>query len=93
MCVIPFESEDQVLAEANDTEFGLYASVFTRDISRAIRVAQGFEAGTVAINTTSPYHCPELPMGGFKSSGTGRELGQEGLDAWTETKTIFIDLE
>ncbi|CAG8214274.1 unnamed protein product [Penicillium olsonii] len=92
VCVIPFDSEDEAIEQANDSDFGLYASVFTRDINRAIRFAKEFEAGTIGINTTSPYHCENLPIGGMKSSGTGRELGLEGLDIWTETKSVFMDL-
>lgn len=76
---------------ANHSQYGLYASVFTQDINRAIRVAKAFESGTVAVNTTSPYYCVDLPIGGYKSSGTGREMGQEGLEAWTEIKSVFID--
>ncbi|OJI96133.1 hypothetical protein ASPVEDRAFT_119858 [Aspergillus versicolor CBS 583.65] len=91
-CVIPFDSEDEAISQANDSEFGLYASVFTRDTSRGLRFAKDFEAGTIGINTTSPYHCENLPIGGTKGSGTGRELGSEGLDIWTETKTVFVDL-
>ncbi|KAL4969093.1 Aldehyde/histidinol dehydrogenase [Aspergillus stella-maris] len=91
-CLNTFHSEDEVIRAANDSEFGLYASVFTRDINRAIQVARHFEAGSVAVNTSSPYYCQDLPLGGFKGSGTGRELGDEGLQAWTETKSVFIKL-
>jgi aldehyde dehydrogenase (NAD+) len=91
-CLSVFESEEEVLRWANDTEFGLYASVYTKDISRALRVAKGFEAGTVAVNTTSPMVAMDMPFGGWKSSGEGRELGPHALDAWTEIKTVLISL-
>ncbi|KAL3450256.1 aldehyde dehydrogenase domain-containing protein [Aspergillus insuetus] len=92
-CVNTFCSEEEVIRAANDSEYGLYASVFTRDINRAIRVAKCFEAGSIGVNTTSPYYCQDLPLGGFKGSGTGRELGDEGLQAWTEVKSVYISLE
>ncbi|GLA67592.1 hypothetical protein AtubIFM54640_011260 [Aspergillus tubingensis] len=92
-CLNTFTSEDEVIRAANDSEYGLYASVFTRDISRAIRVAKSFEAGSVGVNTTSPYYCQDLPLGGYKGSGTGRELGEEGLLAWTEVKSVYISLK
>ncbi|KAL7800714.1 aldehyde dehydrogenase [Trichoderma afarasin] len=91
-CVSTFTNEEDVLARANDTEYGLYASVFTRDLNRAIRIAKGFEAGAVGVNTASPYYSQDLPLGGYKSSGSGRELGQEGLESWTEVKSVYIDL-
>ncbi|PYH69528.1 aldehyde dehydrogenase [Aspergillus vadensis CBS 113365] len=70
-CLNTFTSEDEVIRAANASEYGLYASVFTRDITRAIRVAKSFEAGSVGVNTTSPYYCQDLPLGGNKGSGTG----------------------
>lgn len=80
------------MARANNTDYGLYASVFTRDFNRAIRIAKGFEAGAVGANTASPYYSQDLPLRGYKSSGSGRELGQEGLESWTEVKSVYIDL-
>lgn len=55
-------------------------------------MAKYLEAGSVAVNTSSPYYCHDLPFGGYKSSGTGRELGQEGLEAWLEVKSIYMKL-
>ncbi|EHK96295.1 putative Aldehyde dehydrogenase [Glarea lozoyensis 74030] len=69
-----FHSEKDVLAKANDTEYGLYASVFTKDISRAMRFAKGFQAGTVGINCSSPVTGADTPFGGYKGSGVGREV-------------------
>lgn len=70
---------------------GLYASVFTRDINKAMRVARALEAGSVGVNTASPYGAYELPFGGFKASGIGRQKGSASLLAWTQEKSIFIN--
>ncbi|KAF2024740.1 aldehyde dehydrogenase-like protein [Setomelanomma holmii] len=88
-----FISEDEVLAKANNTEYGLYASVYTKDIDRAIRFAKGLEAGTVGVNCTSPVTGDAMPFGGYKSSGSGRE-GEPlySLDNFLETKTVLIKL-
>lgn len=85
-----FDDDDEVLRLANDTEFGLYASVFTRDLARAVRFAKGFEAGTVGVNVTSPAMAFEAPFGGWKQSGDGREMSQYSLETWTELKTVLI---
>ncbi|KAK4051570.1 hypothetical protein OIV83_002710 [Microbotryomycetes sp. JL201] len=93
-----FEDERDVIRRANDTEYGLYAAVFTKDIDRAIRVAKKLEAssllyslaGTVGVNATSPSTANELTFGGFKSSGMGREQGIESLKRWTEEKSVVI---
>lgn len=89
-CVSTFESEDQVLKLSNDTEYGLFASVFTKDMSRALRVAKKFEAGSVGVNVTSPRAALDLPFGGWKASGDGRELGTHSVESWTEVKAVFI---
>lgn len=81
-----------MISRANNSIYGLYASVFTNDLNRSIRMAKYLEAGSVAVNTSSPYYCHDLPFGGYKSSGTGRELGQEGLEAWLEVKSIYMKL-
>jgi succinate-semialdehyde dehydrogenase/glutarate-semialdehyde dehydrogenase len=75
--VLPFDTEEQVLALANDTEFGLAAYAFTSDLNRAFRVGEKLEAGTVGINDPVPS-TSNCPFGGFKQSGWGRELGSEG---------------
>ncbi|KAJ5718831.1 uncharacterized protein N7483_009913 [Penicillium malachiteum] len=92
-CINRFKDEADALERANDSEFGLYATVFTHDLNRAIRITKNFEAGSVAVNCSSPYYCQDLPLGGSEGSGTGRELGQEGLDSWTEVKSIFVSLD
>jgi aldehyde dehydrogenase (NAD+) len=91
-CVSTFQSEEEVLNRANDTEYGLFASVYTRDIPRSLRVAKKFESGTVGVNVTSPMAALDLPFGGWKASGEGRELGSRPLEAWSELKTVFIAL-
>lgn len=92
VCINTFSDEDEVLQRANDTEYGLYASVFTRDISRALRVAKALEAGSVGVNCTSPTMAIDLPFGGWKQSGDGRELSKYATDYWTELKSVFITL-
>ncbi|KAL6230134.1 hypothetical protein BDW75DRAFT_248916 [Aspergillus navahoensis] len=83
-CLTTFLNEDEVLARANDSEFGLYASVFTKDVSRALRFAKAFESGNVGVNVTSPMMTHDMPFGGVKQSGQGKELGSHGLEEWTE---------
>lgn len=92
VAVNTFTDEDEVLKRANDTEYGLYGSLFTRDISRALRVAKQVEAGTVGINTTSPMMAIDMPFGGYKQSGEGREMSKHVFDHWTELKTVLIAL-
>jgi aldehyde dehydrogenase (NAD+) len=87
-----FTDEEEVMKRANDTEYGLYASVYTKDISRALRVAKKFEAGSVGINCTSPTMALDMPFGGWKGSGDGRELSRFAFDPWTELKSVFISL-
>ncbi|KAL4861917.1 hypothetical protein BDV12DRAFT_203528 [Aspergillus spectabilis] len=91
-CLTTFSDEKDVLARANDSEFGLYASVYTRDLSRALRFATAFESGNVGVNVTSPMMTHDMAFGGVKQSGQGRELGQHGLDEWTELKTVYFAL-
>ncbi|KAH6971976.1 aldehyde dehydrogenase [Ilyonectria destructans] len=87
------DDEDEVLRRANDTEFGLYASVFTKDISRAMRVAKALEAAAVGVNCASPYMAIDMPMGGWKQSGMGgRDFSKHCLEDWTELKSVFISL-
>lgn len=84
-----FDTEEDVIDWANDTEFGLAAYVFTSDLNRAFRVSEALEAGTVGINDPVPS-TSNCPFGGFKQSGWGRELGSEGIDAYLETKHISL---
>jgi betaine-aldehyde dehydrogenase len=91
MCVLDFDDEDEVIARANDTEFGLAAGVFTADFSRAHRVVGQLEAGTLWINTYNL--CPvEIPFGGSKQSGFGRENSAAALEHYSELKTIYVGM-
>ena len=92
VCINTFKDEDEVVERANDTEYGLYASVFTKDISRAMRIAKKYEAGTVGINCSSPSMALDMPFGGWKGSGDGSELSKYATDHWTELKTVLIKL-
>lgn len=85
-----FKTEEEVLKWSNETDFGLMAGVFTQDISKAIRVASEFEAGMVGVNCVSMMFLGQ-PFGGYKQSGIGREGGKEGMLAWMDLKTIFIN--
>ena len=78
-----------MLREVNDTPYGLSGSIWTQNISRAIRVARGVESGVLSINTHSSVHV-EAPFGGYKQSGIGRDLGMQALDGYSEIKNIFI---
>ncbi|KAG7410020.1 aldehyde dehydrogenase domain-containing protein [Fusarium sp. MPI-SDFR-AT-0072] len=89
--IMKFKDEDEVIARANNSEYGLAAGVFTRDINRALRVAGEFEAGMVGINCISRLFL-NTPFGGYKESGLGRECGLVGLTSWMETKTIMINM-
>ena len=91
MTVIPFTSVDEVVALANDTEYGLAAAIWTKDISKALRTAKAVRAGVVWINDSQPAPSEAL-WGCYKQSGIGRELGPYALDAYTETKQIYINL-
>jgi betaine-aldehyde dehydrogenase len=91
MCVLEFEDEDEVVARANDTDFGLSAAVFTNDLTRAHRVIAQLQAGTCWINqyNVTPI---ELPFGGYKQSGIGRENGHAAIDHYTQLKSVYVAL-
>src|SRR3954451_1545242 len=86
-----FASEEEAIAKANDTEYGLVAYVFTRDIKRAIRVCEGLETGMVGLNQGMVSNAG-APFGGVKQSGIGREGGKEGLEEFLETKYVAVNL-
>ncbi len=87
--VVPFDSEADAIAIANDTPYGLSGSIWTRDVGRALRVARAVETGNLSVNSHASVRY-WTPFGGFKRSGLGRELGPDALDAFTEVKNVFI---
>jgi acyl-CoA reductase-like NAD-dependent aldehyde dehydrogenase len=91
LVAMPFEDLDEVAARANDTEYGLAAGLWTRDISNAHKLASRLQAGSVYINTWGGGD-PAAPFGGYKASGIGREKGHANLDAYLETKTVWTQL-
>ncbi|KAJ4990937.1 aldehyde dehydrogenase [Stagonosporopsis vannaccii] len=86
-----FKTEEEAIAKANDTDYGLGAAVFTRDIMRGHRVADAIEAGMVWINSSQDSHFG-IPFGGYKQSGIGRELGQYALSSYTQVKAVHVNL-
>lgn len=90
LVTMPFTDEDDAVARANDTEYGLVGAVWSGDIARGLRVAERIDAGQVAVNG-GPLTI-ETPFGGFKQSGYGREKGIEALHEYTQTKTVSLSL-
>jgi betaine-aldehyde dehydrogenase len=90
--VLPFDTEAEAIALANDTIYGLSGSVWTRDGAKAMRVARALEAGNLSLNSNASVRVT-TPFGGFKQSGVGRELGPHALDHYTELKTVFMATE
>lgn len=86
-----FETEEEVVRMANDTEYGLMSGVFTKDITRALRVSNLLDTGVVGVNCVS-YMNMQAPFGGRKQSGLGREMGEYALRAYTEPKTVLINM-
>jgi aldehyde dehydrogenase (NAD+) len=89
--IASFKSEDDALEMANDTTYGLGSAVFTKDLTRAHRVAKRIEAGMVWINSSNDSDF-RIPFGGVKQSGIGRELGEAGLAGYTQTKAVHVNM-
>ena len=89
VCLIPFDDEEQMIRDVNDSPYGLSGSLWTNDLRRALRVARRIESGVLSINSHSSVHV-EAPFGGFKQSGIGRDLGLAAMDGYTETKNVYI---
>jgi len=92
VAVIPFDDEDGAVRMANDGNYGLSGSIWTRDLGRALRVSRGIEAGNLSVNSHSSVRY-STPFGGSKQSGLGRELGPDALHAFTDVKNVFLATE
>ena len=90
--LIPFADEAEAVRIANDSNYGLSGSIWTRDGARALRVARAIETGVLSINSNSSVR-PSTPFGGFKQSGFGRELGMHALEGYSEVKNVFYSVD
>ena len=92
MTVLKFETEDEVVARANQSDYGLAGGVVTKDLVRAHRVAANVQTGMFWINTYQAQPM-QIPFGGYKQSGIGRENGWDVLDAYTQKKSVFVQMK
>jgi len=92
MSILKFDSYDEVIKRANDTTYGLAAGVITKDLTRALKLVERLEAGSVWVNQYQAIQLP-APFGGFKQSGIGRKLGRYGLEEYCEVKTVSIKID
>jgi betaine-aldehyde dehydrogenase len=89
VAITPFDDEAAMLREVNNSPYGLSGSLWTRDLSRALRVSRQIESGVLSVNCHNSVHV-EAPFGGFKTSGLGRDLGMAAMDGYTETKNVYV---
>lgn len=92
VCMMPFDTEEEAIRLANDSAYGLSGSLWTRDIARVFRVVRALQTGVISVNCHSSVH-KELPFGGFKESGMGKELGIAALEHYSELKSVFISAD
>ncbi|MFV2033230.1 MAG: aldehyde dehydrogenase family protein, partial [Gammaproteobacteria bacterium] len=90
LSALSFDTEEEAIALANDSNFGLGAGIFTRDVARALRVSDAIHSGIIWVNTYRVIS-PIAPFGGFKQSGPGRESGLDAINDYTRTKTVWIN--
>ena len=91
LTVMPFDTVEEAISMANDTDYGLAASVWTKNIDKALMVTRRVQAGRFWVNTTLAGG-PELPLGGFKQSGWGREAGMYGVEEYTQVKSVHVEI-
>jgi acyl-CoA reductase-like NAD-dependent aldehyde dehydrogenase len=92
LSVLPFRDEEEAVRLANDTEYGLSGSIWTRDLGRALRVSRGVETGNLSVNSHSSVRY-WTPFGGMKQSGLGRELGPDAVLSFTDVKNVYISTD
>merc|ERR1740123_1172265 len=92
MSIMKFDTIEEVIERANNTNYGLAAGICSRDVGKVLRMAKAIRAGTVWVNTYNVF-CASAAFGGFKESGHGRELGMYGLDSYLEVKTVIVPID